>query len=64
MMFTSRPTVWKWEPGPTQLRRQAVAARSAELLTKAVVIDVETTGIGGDAEVIEIDLAQSQWTPR
>lgn len=50
---------WKWEPGPTQLRRQAVAARSADLLATAILIDTETTGVGDDSEVIEIAILDS-----
>lgn len=47
---------WKWEPGPTQLRRRAVAARAQELLSTdtVVLLDTETTGVGEDAEIIEI----------
>ena len=55
---------WKWEPGPTQLRRQAVAARAQELIGgDCVVLDTETTGVGADDEVCEITILDSSGTP-
>lgn len=55
---------WKWEPGPTQLRRQAVAARAKQLIDDdAVIVDTETTGVGDDAEVCEITILDASGMP-
>lgn len=55
---------WKWEPGPAQLRRQAVAARALELTgDDCVVLDTETTGVGNDDEVCEITIIDASGTP-
>lgn len=48
---------WRWEPGPTQLRRQAVAAQAQELLgDDCLTLDTETTGVGYHAEICEITI--------
>lgn len=46
---------WRWQPGPAQLRRQAVAAQALQLLeADCAVLDVESTGLGAGDEICEI----------
>lgn len=49
---------YRWQPGPTQERRQWVAARAKELIggTRVAVLDTESTGLGREAEVCEITI--------
>ncbi|HDQ4405486.1 TPA: 3'-5' exonuclease [Pseudomonas aeruginosa] len=55
---------WKWEPGPTQLRRQAVATRALELIDgDCLVMDTETTGVSENDEVCEITIIDTNGTP-
>lgn len=55
---------WIRQPGPTQLRRQAIAARALELIGgDCLLLDTETTGVGDDAEVCEITIIDANGTP-
>lgn len=55
---------YKWQPGPTQARRQWVASRAKELLAdQTVLLDTETTGLGENDEVCEIAILDASGAP-
>lgn len=55
---------WERTPGPAQLRRQQCALEAATLLnSNMVILDVESTGLGENAEIVEIALIDPSGTP-
>lgn len=55
---------WRWQPGPAQLRRKAIAEQAKALIIgDCLTLDTETTGLGDDAEICEIAILDSAGTP-
>lgn len=55
---------WACQPGPAQIRRQAVAARAQDLIKAGcLVLDLETTGVGVGDEICEITILDATGTP-
>lgn len=55
---------WRWEAGPAQQRRKSVAAKAQALIGgNCLVLDTETTGVGGEDEVCEITILDVSGAP-